>query len=60
MLKVDELDKQILELISCNARIPFKEFAEICGVSRAAVHQRVQRLIDGGVVIGSVYHVNPF
>ena len=60
MLKVDELDKQILELISCNARIPFKEVAEICGVSRAAVHQRVQRLIDGGVVIGSGYHVNPF
>ena len=59
MLKVDELDKQILERISCNARIPFKEVAEECGVSRAAVHQRVQRLIDAGVIIGSGFHVNP-
>ena len=30
-----------------------------CGVSRAAIHQRVQRLIDLGVIIGSGYHVNP-
>ena len=59
MLKVDELDKQILEMISCNARVPFKEVAEVCGVSRAAVHQRVQRLIDMGVIVGSGYHVNP-
>lgn len=30
-----------------------------CGVSRAAIHQRVQRLIDLGVIVGSGYHVNP-
>ena len=30
-----------------------------CGVSRAAIHQRVQRLIDMGVIIGSGYNVNP-
>ena len=29
------------------------------GVSRAAIHQRVQRLIDLGVIVGSGYHVNP-
>ncbi len=59
MLKVDELDKKILELISCNARLPFKEVADVCGVSRAAVHQRVQHLIDAGVIIGSGFHVDP-
>jgi Lrp/AsnC family transcriptional regulator for asnA, asnC and gidA len=48
-----------LEIISCNARIPFKDVAEVCGVSRAAIHQRVQRLVDLGVIIGSGYHVNP-
>jgi Lrp/AsnC family transcriptional regulator for asnA, asnC and gidA len=30
-----------------------------CGVSRAAIHQRVQRLIDLDVIVGSGYHVNP-
>lgn len=59
MDKVDKLDKRILEIISCNARIPFKDVAAECGVSRAAIHQRVQRLIDMGVIVGSGYHVNP-
>ena len=59
MEKIDSLDRQILEIISQNARIPFKDVAAECGVSRAAIHQRVQRLIDMGVIIGSGYHVNP-
>ena len=59
MEKIDKLDKQILEIISQNARIPFKDVAAECGVSRAAIHQRVQRLIEMGVIIGSGYHVNP-
>ena len=59
MEKIDNLDRQILEIISQNARAPFKDVAEECGVSRAAIHQRVQKLIDLGVIIGSGYHVNP-
>lgn len=59
MEKVDELDKKILEIISQNARTPFKDVAIECGVSRAAIHQRVQRLMDIGVIIGSGYYVNP-
>ena len=55
MEKIDSLDRQILEIISQNARIPFKDVAAECGVSRAAIHQRVQRLIDLGVIIGSGY-----
>ena len=57
--KIDGLDRQILEIISANARIPFKDVAAECGVSRAAIHQRVQRLIDLGVIVGSGYEVNP-
>ena len=59
MEKIDNLDKKILEIITANARIPFKDVAEECGVSRAAIHQRVQRLIDLGVIVGSGYHVDP-
>ena len=58
MEKIDDLDRQILEIIMHNARIPSKDVAEVCGVSRAAVHQRIQRMIDLKVITGSGYHVD--
>lgn len=59
MEKIDTLDKKILNILSKNARMPFKDVALDCGVSRAAVHQRVQHLIEGGVITGSGFDVNP-
>jgi len=59
MDKIDNLDKRILSILSKNARIPFKDVAAECGVSRAAIHQRVQRLIDSNVITGSGFYVNP-
>ena len=59
MEKIDNLDKKILEIIMRNARIPSKDVALECGVSRAAIHQRIQRMIDMEVITGSGYHVNP-
>ena len=59
MDKIDELDKKILNIIMRNARIPSKDVAVQCGVSRAAIHQRIQRLIDMKVITGSGYNVNP-
>ena len=59
MEKIDLLDKKILSILSKNARIPFKDVAAECGVSRAAIHQRVQHLIEGGVITGSGFDVNP-
>jgi Lrp/AsnC family transcriptional regulator for asnA, asnC and gidA len=59
MEKIDQLDRKILRIITQNARMPFKDVAEECGVSRAAIHQRVQRMIDMNVITGSGYFVNP-
>ena len=59
MERIDELDKKILQIIMRNARIPSKDVALQCGVSRAAVHQRIQRKIDTKVSMGSGYNVNP-
>ncbi|MCQ2330894.1 MAG: AsnC family transcriptional regulator, partial [Paludibacteraceae bacterium] len=59
MEKIDELDRKILRIITQNARMPFKDVAEQCGVSRAAIHQRVQKMFDNGVIIGSGYQVDP-
>ena len=57
--KIDTLDKKILNILSKNARMPFKDVAAECGVSRAAIHQRVQHLIEDGVITGSGFDVNP-
>lgn len=59
MEKIDDLDRKILQIISQNARTSFKDVATECGVSRAAIHQRVAKLLDSGVIIGSGYRVNP-
>ena len=59
MEKIDYLDKKILSILSKNARIPFKDVAAECNVSRAAIHQRVQHLIDADVITGSGFDVNP-
>lgn len=59
MEKIDYLDMQILGIISENARVPFKDVAAECGVSRAAIHQRVQRMAENNVIVGSGYHINP-
>lgn len=59
MERIDNLDKRILNIIMKNARIASKDVAIECGVSRAAIHQRIQRLIEMKVITGSGYTVNP-
>ncbi len=56
---LDQVDLKILDVITKNARIPFKDVAKEVDISRAAVHQRVNRMIDMGVIIGSGYHISP-
>ncbi|MDR1562071.1 MAG: Lrp/AsnC ligand binding domain-containing protein [Dysgonamonadaceae bacterium] len=58
MEKIDNLDRKILEIITRDARKPFKEVAEMCNVSRAAIHQRVQKMIETRIIIGSGYQIN--
>ena len=59
MSKIDKLDKQILQLISADARIAFLEVARACGVSGAAIHQRIQKLTAMGVLKGSEFVIDP-
>ena len=59
MSKIDKLDKQILNLISEDARIPFLEVARACNVSGAAIHQRIQKLTSMGVLKGSEFIIDP-
>ena len=57
--RLDKLDKQILRLIAGDARIPFLEVARACNVSGAAIHQRIQKLTQCGILKGSQFVIDP-
>ncbi len=58
--QIDRLDKKILQLISQDARIPFLEVARECNVSGAAIHQRIQKLRNLGIIKGSEFIVDTY
>lgn len=55
----DTLDLRILQSLSTNARKPYLEIARENGVSGAAVHQRIQRLMANGIIKGSESIIDP-
>lgn len=57
--QIDSLDRKILSMLIKDARIPFLEIARECGVSGAAIHQRVQRLMRLGIISGSQFNLEP-
>ena len=56
--ELDDLDYKILNLIVNDARKPFLEVARECNVSGAAIHQRIQKLSNLGVIKGSEFIVD--
>lgn len=51
--KLDAIDQKILGYLVNNARIPFLEIARECGISGAAIHQRVKKMEEAGIINGS-------
>ncbi len=50
---IDGIDKRILASLIGNARKPYLEIARECGISGAAIHQRIRKLEENGVIAGS-------
>lgn len=48
--RLDEVSKQIIEHLQEDGRASYATIGRAVGLSEAAVRQRVQRLLDGGVV----------
>lgn len=57
--QIDDIDKIILSSLIKNARKPYLEIARECGISGAAIHQRVHKLEENGVITGSRLLVKP-
>ncbi|MGZ8766219.1 MAG: Lrp/AsnC family transcriptional regulator [Acidimicrobiia bacterium] len=47
---LDAIDKQIIERLQEDGRLPYTRLASAVGLSEAAVRQRVQRLVESGVM----------
>ena len=49
---VEEIDRQILQLLTADGRMSFTDLGKATGLSTSAVHQRVRRLEQRGVIKG--------
>ena len=56
---LDELDRQIIELLIKNARMSYSEIGQKIGISRVAVKMRVQALEKKGIIEEYTTIINP-
>ena len=47
---LDETDKQIIRQLQVDGRMPYRQLSTVTGLSEAATRQRVNRLIERGVM----------
>lgn len=57
-IQIDGIDKEILSSLMSDARKPILQIANKIGISGAAIHQRLKKLEDAGVISGSKFIVN--
>ncbi len=56
---LDGIDKIIIRYLLEEARTPIQILAKACGISGAAIHQRLKKLENAGVISGSQIILNP-
>lgn len=50
---LDTLDKRIIEQLMTDARMPYVEIARKCKVTHTAIHQRINKMKEAGIISGS-------
>ena len=50
---MDTTDRKIINILASNARLPLQKVAEACGISSTAIHQRIKKLEDNGIIKGT-------
>lgn len=58
-LKIDGIDKIIIKRLVEDARTPVLSIAREVGISGAAIHQRLRKLEDSDLMLGSKLILNP-
>ncbi len=57
-IEIDGIDKEILRSLMDDARKPILQIANKIGISGAAIHQRLRKLDQSGVISGSKFTVS--
>jgi Lrp/AsnC family leucine-responsive transcriptional regulator len=58
-MMIDQIDRQIIEALQEDARLPLKELAARAGLSSPSVAERLRRLEERGVITGFRVEVDP-
>jgi len=58
-MPTDATDRQLLELLSANARLPTAELGRRLGLSRTTVQSRIERLERDGTILGYTVRTAP-
>jgi DNA-binding Lrp family transcriptional regulator len=58
-MKLDNIDRQILEVLHENARISYTDLGKKIGLSRVAVQSRISALMEAGVIERFTVVINP-
>ncbi|MEM9022114.1 MAG: AsnC family transcriptional regulator [Bacteroidota bacterium] len=58
MYQIDKTDRQILQLLLEDARMPFTEIAQRVKVSSGTVHSRVKKLEKHNIITGATLSIN--
>ena len=57
-IEIDGIDKEILRDLMHDARKPILQIANKIGISGAAIHQRLRKLEQAGVISGSKFVID--
>jgi len=57
-IEIDGIDKEILRELMEDARKPILQIGHKIGISGAAIHQRLRKLEESGVISGSKFVIN--
>ncbi len=58
-MSLEAVDRQILQLLAEQGRLSYTDLARLTGLSTSAVHQRVRRLEQKGIVRGYRAEIDP-
>jgi Transcriptional regulators len=56
--QIDKVDRTILAELQKNARRPFTDIAKSLGVASGTVHQRINKMTEAGLIVGSKLKVD--
>jgi len=56
---MDEIDKKLLNILQNNFRISYKELGEKVNMAASSVHNRVQKMVDEGIIKKEDTIINP-